>query len=134
MICGTDYTLYLIFLRMSAILLFFITIFNGFIMVPLYTTGDPMPSDDYHLVDAMSKMNAATILNITGSPSKMIFAYVCAIVLIPSFAFAMIYQFRQKYYHWKKRVDPMIEFNDIDMTSYAVEVSNLPIDEGVESL
>ena len=134
MICGTDYTLYLIFLRMAAFLLLIITIFNGFIMVPLYTTGDPMPSDDYNLVDGMSKMNAATILNITGSDKKMIFAYICAIVVIPSFAFAMIYRFRQKYYHWKKRVDPMNEFSDIDMTSYAVEVSNLPLDEGVESL
>ena len=93
-----------------------------------------MPSDDYNLNDGMSKMNAATILNITGSNKKMIFAYICAIVVIPSFAFAMIYRFRQKYYHWKKRVDPMKEFRDIDMTSYAVEVSNLPIDEGVESL
>ena len=94
MICGTDYTLYLIFLRFAAVLLLIITIFNSFIMVPLYTTGDPMPSDDYHEVDGMSKMNAATILNITGSSKKMIFAYICAIVVIPSFAFAMVYRFR----------------------------------------
>ena len=47
MICGTDYTLYLIFLRYAALFLFSITVFNGFVMVPLYTTGDPMPSDDY---------------------------------------------------------------------------------------
>ena len=94
MICGTDYTLYLIFLRKTAVLLLLITLFNAFIMVPLYTTGDPMPSDDYNLVDGMSKMNAATILNITGSDRKMIFAYICAVVVIPSFAFAMIYRFR----------------------------------------
>ena len=119
---------------MAAMLLLGITVFNGFIMVPLYTTGEPMPSDDYNLVDGMSNMNAATILNITGSSNKMIFAFICAIVVIPSFAFAMIYRFRQKYYHWKKRVDPMSEFSDIDMTSYTVEVTNLPIDEGVESL
>ena len=94
MICGTDYTLYLIFLRMAAMLLLGITVINGFIMVPLYTTGEPMPSDDYNLVDGMSNMNAATILNITGSSNKMIFAFICAIVVIPSFAFAMIYRFR----------------------------------------
>lgn len=46
-ICGTDYTLYLIFLRMTSLLLFVITIFNAVIMVPIYVTGDPMPSDDY---------------------------------------------------------------------------------------
>ena len=79
---------------MAAVLLLSITVFNGFVMVPLYTTGDPMPSDDYSLVEGMSKMNAATILNITGSANKMIFAYICAIVVIPSFAFAMVYRFR----------------------------------------
>lgn len=93
-ICGTDYALYLVFLRMVAKLLAGITVFNSFVMVPLYTMGEPMPSDDYNLVDGMSKMNAATILNITGSANKMVFAYICAIIVIPSFAFAMIYRFR----------------------------------------
>jgi len=133
-ICGTDYTLYLIYLRMTAILLFGITIFNAVVMVPLYVTGDPMESDDFHLVVGMSKMNAATVLNITASHVKMIFAYICAVVVIPVFAIFMIYKFRQKYYGWKKRVDPMEEFKDIDIASFAIEVHNLPIDEGVESL
>ena len=42
-LCGTDYTLYLIFLRMSGILLLCTTGFNLCIMVPLYLTGDPLP-------------------------------------------------------------------------------------------
>jgi hypothetical protein len=46
-ICGTDYALYLVFLRMSAVLLFCITIFNCVIMVPIYMTGEPIPSDDW---------------------------------------------------------------------------------------
>ena len=93
-----------------------------------------MASDDYHLVDGMSKMNAATVLNITAKHSKMIFAYICAVVVIPLLALFMIYKFRQKYYGWKRRLDPMKEFKDVEIASYAVEVRNLPIDEGVESL
>lgn len=102
-------------------------------MVPMYATGDPIPTDDWHLT-GMSSMNAATILNITGNEKKMITAFVCAIVVIPFFGFFMIYQFRQKYYGWKKRLDPMEDFRDIDIACYAVEVRGLPIDEGVESL
>lgn len=132
-ICGTDYTLYLIFLRFSAYLLLVITIFNAVVIVPLYVTGDPMPSDNWKDND-MSKMNAATVLNITGKQPKMVFAYICAIVIIPILAFYMIFVFRQKYYAWKKRVTPMEEFKDIDIASFAIEVRNLPIDEGVESL
>ena len=93
-ICGTDYTLYLIFLRFSSVLLFVITLFNCVVMVPLYVTGDPMPSDDYHLVETMSSMNAATILNVTGTKGKMIFSYIVAIIIIPTIAFYMIYAFR----------------------------------------
>jgi hypothetical protein len=93
-ICGTDYALYLIFLRFSAFLCFSISIFNGIVMVPMYVTGEPMPSDDYRLVEGMSSMNAATVLNITGTHSKMVTAYVCAVILIPGMAFFMIYKFR----------------------------------------
>lgn len=64
----------------------------------------------------------------------MIFAFICAIIVIPVFAIAMIYQFRKKYYSWKKRVNPMEDFKDIEIASFAIEVRNLPIDEGVESL
>ena len=103
-------------------------------MVPLYVTGDPMPSDDFHLVETMSSMNAATILNVTGTKGKMIFSYIVAIIIIPLFGYYMIYLFRQKYYSWKKKLDPMDDFKDIHIASYAVEVRNLPIDEGVESL
>ena len=134
-ICGTDYALYLIFLRMTSWLLFFITLFNGIIMVPIYLTGEPMPSDDYKTVDSISEMSAATVLNITLTSSKMIFTYISAIVIVPAVALFMIYKFRERYYLWKKPIDPAKQaFKDIDIASYAVEVRNLPIDEGVESL
>ena len=70
-LCGADYTLYLIFLRMTAKLCLVICLFNALIMVPIYVTGDPMTGDDYHIVPTISKMSAATVLNITNSELKM---------------------------------------------------------------
>ena len=133
-ICGSDYALYLVFLRMTSYLLLAICIFNACIMVPLFMTGDPMPSDDVDLNPLMSNMNRATVLNISASPNKMVFAYIVAIVIIPGFAFFMVHKFRQQYYEWKQNVNPMKEFRDIDIARYCVEVRNLPTDEGVESL
>ena len=133
-ICGVDYALYLIFLRYTSQLLLLITVFNMVIMVPLYVTGEPMESDDYRLLETISDMTAGTILNVTANRGKMIFAYFCAVFLIPSLAFGMIYQFRRRYYRWKKKPNPTLEFRDNDMARFAVEVRNLPIDEGVESL
>ena len=79
-------------------------------------------------------MNALTVLNITSSSGKMVFAYTVAVFIIPMFAFYMIYRFKRKYEGWKKKIDPMKEFSDIDIAMYAVEVRNLPIDEGVDQL
>ena len=79
---------------MTAVLLFCIMLFNAVIMVPLYCTGDPIVSDDYKLNDNISKFSVATILNITATHSKMVFSFFAAIVVIPAFAFIMIYKFR----------------------------------------
>jgi len=38
---GTDYTLYLIFLRFSAWFCLVITVLNCLIYIPIYVTGDP---------------------------------------------------------------------------------------------
>lgn len=64
----------------------------------------------------------------------MIFAYTIAVVVIPIFAFFMLLKFVQKHESWKKRPDPTKNFHDIDVARYSLEVRNLPIDEGVESL
>jgi len=92
---------------MTAVLLFCIMAFNAVIMVPLYCTGDPIESDNYKLNDKLSKFSAATVLNITDTHYKMVFSFIAAIVIIPAFAFIMIYMFRKKYYSWKKRLNPM---------------------------
>ena len=49
-------------------------------------------------------------------------AYFCAVVVIPGFAFSMLYYFRHLYYQWKKQTDPMEEFRDEDIAKYAIEV------------
>ena len=118
---------------MLALLMLSITIFNAIVIVPTYLTGDPMPSDDYLTVPGMSKMDAATILNITETTPKMVFAYVCAIGIIPCFAFYVVYRIRKKYYDWKVKADPMEDkFNDVDIARFVIDVHNLPIDESVE--
>ena len=71
-------------------------------MVPIYVTGEPIPSDDYREVATISNMSAATVLNITETSSKMAFAYFCALIVIPSLVGIMLYRFRTKYYSWKK--------------------------------
>ena len=112
-----------------------ITIFNAIVIVPTYLTGDPLPSDDYLTVPGMSKMDAATILNITETTPKMVFAYVCAIGILPGFAFYVVYRIRKIYYEWKVKfiADPVEDkFNDVDIARYTIDVHNLPIDESVE--
>ena len=42
---GTDYTLYLVFLRYAAFLCSVITMFNAVLMVPLYASGAPSQLD-----------------------------------------------------------------------------------------
>ena len=79
-------------------------------------------------------MNILTVLNITARPTKMMVSYCVALFVFPSFALVMILRYKQKYEGWKKKVNPMKPFRDIDIARYAVKVSNLPIDEGVESL
>jgi len=40
---GADYTLYLIFLRYTAVLFFVISVYNCIFMIPMYVTGTPAP-------------------------------------------------------------------------------------------
>ena len=90
---GADYALYLVYLRYAAYLCAGIFAFDLVVMVPLYQSGDPMEADDYRTHDSLSSMNAITVLNITANKNKMIFAYVVAVFIVPSFAFFMLYKF-----------------------------------------
>ena len=131
---GTDYTLYLVFLRYAAFLCAVITMFNAVLMVPLYASGAPSQLDQDQSINNGTKMNVLTVLNISARPHKMMVAYFVALFVFPGFALLMIARYRQKYEGWKKKVDPLKPFRDIDIARYVVQVKNLPIDEGVETL
>lgn len=59
---GADYTLYLIFLRYTAVLFFVISVYNCIFMIPMYVTGTPAPELRNQTVTIM---NDITVLNIT---------------------------------------------------------------------
>lgn len=63
---GTDYTLYLVYLRYCAYFCLVLTVINAFIMIPLYVGGTPATVDDWR-TNGASAMNNLTILNITAS-------------------------------------------------------------------
>ena len=130
---GTDYTLYLVFLRYMAYLCGCYSILNFFLMIPIYASGKP---DDTEVMDnnTDSIMDFLTVLNITGSEGKMIFTYLIALFVIPGMAVYMIHLYREKYEGWKKKVDPMEPLKDTEIAKFAIQVNNLPIDEGVETL
>ena len=130
---GTDYTLYLVFLRYVAYLCGAISVMNLIFMVPIYASGKP---SDTEVVDnnTESIMDFLTVLNVTASDAKMIFTYLIALLIIPGAAMYMIHQYRLKYEGWKKKVDPMEPLKDTEIAKYTIQVNNLPIDEGVETL
>ena len=71
---GIDYTLYLIFLRYSAIFFLFLTVFNGVMMLPIYVSGNPTK-------DVIS-MQKITVLNIQESPKKIIATYFMTLMVV----------------------------------------------------
>ena len=71
---GIDYTLYLIFLRYSAIFFLFLTVFNGVMMLPIYVSGNPTK-------DVIS-MKKITVLNIQESPKKIIATYFMTLMVV----------------------------------------------------
>ncbi len=85
---GTDYTLYLVFLRYMAYLCGCYSILNFFLMIPIYASGKP---DDTEVMDnnTDSIMDFLTVLNITASEGKMIFTYLIALFVIPGMAVYM---------------------------------------------
>ena len=71
---GIDYTLYLIFLRYSAIYFACLTLFNLVCMIPIYATGDPIISNEGKS-QLNSTMDKITLTNITAKHGKMAFSY-----------------------------------------------------------
>lgn len=91
---GVDYTLYLVFLRYSAVLCATFTVFNCFCMIPLYVTGDP---ETHTSTTYWSTMNVLTLLNITAVKNKMAFTFVVEMVPVAACAFVMLWKYLSKY-------------------------------------
>lgn len=79
-ICGGDAALYLLFVRYAGLFFFGMTLFNCAILIPIYATGEP--SDPNLLIDKdisgdqVISLLVITVLNVTGTPAKMITVYI----------------------------------------------------------
>jgi hypothetical protein len=91
---GTDYTLYLVFLRYAAWLCLVITFFNLVIFFPLYASGDPMVNEKKN---NWSTMNKFTFLDITANNGKCLFVYIFTLLVLSGLAGTMLVWYRKKY-------------------------------------
>jgi len=76
---GLDYTLYLVFLRYSALFFACLTIYNLIFMIPVYVTGSPDPDAPS---SSNTTMNQITILNVTKNNGKMAFTYFSSLFIL----------------------------------------------------
>lgn len=96
-ICGTDAALYLIFLRYCSYFFASIAIINV-IFIIIFLTGEPLPEDDFRKnPDTMYAMQSLTILNITGTPWKLILCFLNCMITITAMIVNLIFVFSKKY-------------------------------------
>ena len=127
---GTDYTLYLVYLRYAAYFCFVITLINLGVMIPLYVSGEPAQADNWKTL-GYSSMNNLTILNITASQDKFDFVYLFTILVVSALAYWMIFLYQQKYEAYKLKIKPnKDDFDDISIARYSLQVTNLPTNFG----
>lgn len=131
---GTDYTLYLVYLRYAGWLCLILTGINLCLMIPIYASGVPKIDDNWKKQE-LSSMNKLTILNITASEGKFIFVYIFTILFVSSIAYCMVILYQVKYEHYKHKIDPLNDdFDDISIARYSLFIKNLPTNIGVEDL
>jgi len=119
---GIDYTLYLIFLRYSAVFFTFLTCFNLIFMVPVYITGTPLIS-----MPLNSTMDEITVINVTSESGRIAFSYFASLLVGTIFLVVMMQRYRLKYESWKQQRDPLADFKtDADVAHYSIMVHNLP--------
>ena len=104
MLTGTDSALYIIFLRYSWRLFLTIFVINLFVVVPIYSSGKPLPSDDAGINEHFSSLQLVTILNITASPVKVVSTYAIMLVIYSGLAFTMAYFYWRKSMEWRYRM------------------------------
>ena len=101
---GTDYTLYLVFLRYAAWLCLVITLINLVIFFPLYASGDPTYRDKHQ---NWSSLNKFTFLDITANNGKCLFMYIFTLIVMSGLTGIMLVWYRKKYNDYRQRIDPV---------------------------
>lgn len=128
---GSDYTLYLVFLRYVSYLCAVLAIFDVCLFIPLYWTG----TTAFNTEKDWSSMNVLTFMNITANPYRQIFVYIFTLFVEAALAFTCLYLYRQKYESFKTTVDPSADdMDDITIAQFALFVENLPTNVGVEEM
>lgn len=112
-------------MRYAATLFAAITLFNCLVMIPVYASGDPTVNQ--YLNQTESTLNEITVLNITASQKKLMYAYVIDLMFVTFCTFFMLYKYRGKYISWKTKSDPTKKFNsEMEMAKYALKVQGIP--------
>ena len=89
--------MYLVFLRYCSYFFGSIGIIN-IVFIILFCTGDPLPSDDFRKnPETMHAMQALTILNITGTPWKLILCFLNCMITTTAMMVNLIMVYNQKY-------------------------------------
>ena len=110
---GTDYTLYLVFLRYAGYVCLILTCFNLVLLIPIYGTGSPVPTDNWK-ENNESSMNNWTVLNITANEGKFTFVYLYTMFVVSGIAYCMVIFYQKKYEMYKDTISPETgEFDDI---------------------
>jgi hypothetical protein len=131
---GIDYTLYLVFLRYAWYLFSLLSLFGLVFMLAIYASGKPTTNNlpSFKKVDA-SEMDKCTVLNITGTQTKLAFVYFVTMFGVPLLACFALWKYRQLSKKWSV-LQPHKVFQDIDLAYHTVMVSNLPTGVGVYQL
>ena len=85
-------------------------------------------------------LNTITAFNITDSDGKIAAIYVFTLLLGTFAPLFMLFKYRKKYYRWKNQTEKMAAededhvLTDLDICNYAVRVTNLPNQYGVQDL
>jgi membrane-associated protease RseP (regulator of RpoE activity) len=86
---GTDYTLYLVYLRYAAWISLMLTVVNLLVIIPMYGSGNSADTDNWR-ANNQSSMNNFTLLNITASPNKFAFIYLFTMLFVSGMAYCMV--------------------------------------------
>lgn len=96
-VCGTDTALYLDFLLYASKFFGYLSLISVFIVLPIYFSGEPSPTNDFRLHPNQVPMQAFTILNISASTAKTTAAFLYAMMIIPPMGFRLILRYLNRY-------------------------------------